>query len=145
MLKPRERQRKVQICRLTVVDIVTRPPLFGFQVSVAQAADLVIVRQTLHRAVHDSSPAGDRALQDTRERFVFYLQGFWAPEEQRQHLSLASRDSSKGPNPAKCSNISLILIKQVNPFITNPFIIIIVTNYFKKTTELHLALKRFTG
>lgn len=116
MLKPWERQRKVQICRLTVMDVVTCPPLFGFQIHVAQAADLVIVRQTLHRPVHDSNSTGDGALQDRRQRFLFYLKGCWAPEEQRQTVSLVARDSSKGPNPTKCSNTGLILIKQVIPF-----------------------------
>lgn len=105
MLKPRERQRKVQICRLTVMDVMTRPPLFGFQIRVAQAADLVVVRQTLHRPVHDSRSTGDGALQDRSRDSYFISKVFWAPE---------------------CSNTGLILIKQAIPLIINPSIIIII-------------------
>lgn len=81
----------------------------------------------------------------TEDRFVFHLKAFWAAEEQRQMVSFVSRDSSKASNPAKCSNTGLIFIKQVIPFIINPFIIILVTNSIKTNTELCFALKHFTG
>jgi len=57
----------VQSRRLTVVDVMARPPLLGFQIRMAQAAELVIVGQALHRAVHDANPAGHRALKDRPE------------------------------------------------------------------------------
>lgn len=74
-MKPRERDRKVQNHRLTVMDVVACPPLFRFQIHVAQAADLVIVCQTLHRPVHDSNSTGDGALQDRRQVCIL-SQGF---------------------------------------------------------------------
>lgn len=87
------------------MDVMTRPPLFGFQIRVAQAADLVVVRQTLHRPVHDSRSTGDGALQDRSRDSYFISKVFWAPE---------------------CSNTGLILIKQAIPLIINPSIIIII-------------------
>lgn len=113
------------------MDIVACPPLFRFQVHMAQAADLVVVGQTLHWAVHDPNSTGDRALWDTRQRFLVYLKGLWAPEERTETdgFSCTKRQQQRLQSCEVFKHRLHILIKWVVPLVINPFLITI--DYFK--------------
>lgn len=115
------------------MDIVACPPLFRFQVHMAQAADLVIVGQTLHWAVHDPNSTGDRALWDTRQRFLGYLKGLWAPEERTETdgFPCTKRQQQRLQSCEVFQHRLHILIKWVVPLVINPFLITI--DYFKTT------------